>query len=62
MDENDPLFSQKHDLLYPSLTKRTYRVMADLREENTYKFLSFMRFVEYDGDMMLLAAAKMKDE
>jgi len=45
-----------------SLTKRTYRVMADLREENTYKFLSFMRFVEYDGDMMLLAAAKMKDE
>ena len=36
--------------------------MADLREENTYKFLSFMRFVEYDGDMMLLAAAKMKDE
>lgn len=49
-------------MLGSTLTKRNYRVMADLREESTYKFLSFMRFVEYDGDMMLLAAAKMKDE
>jgi len=45
-----------------ALTKRTYRVMADLREESTYKFMSFLRCVEYDGDMMLLAAAKMQDE
>jgi hypothetical protein len=36
--------------------------MADLREESTHKFMSFLRFVEYDGDMMLLAAAKMQDE
>jgi len=36
--------------------------MADLRGENTYKFLSFMRFIEFDGDMMLLVAAKQREE
>jgi hypothetical protein len=36
--------------------------MADLTEDNTYKMLSFLRFAEWDGDMMVLAQAKMRDE
>ena len=41
---------------------RNYRVMADLSEESTFKFLSWCRFVEFDGDMMVLAQAKIRDE
>lgn len=44
------------------LTKRTYRVLADTTEENTSKMLSFIRFVEWDADMMILIEAKMRDE
>ena len=36
--------------------------MADLEEEETFKWLSWLRFVEYDGDMMVLAQAKSKDQ
>lgn len=36
--------------------------MADLSEESTFKFLSWCRFVEFDGDMMVLAQAKIRDE
>jgi protein-histidine N-methyltransferase len=60
--ENDPLFAQKRNLLGAEPIKRTYRAMADLTEENTYKLLSFMRFAEWDGDMLVLAQAKMRDE
>jgi hypothetical protein len=35
--------------------------MANLEEEETFKWLSWLRFVEYDGDMMVLAQAKSKD-
>lgn len=59
---NDPLFKQKNDLLGQELGKRTYRAMADLTEENTYKMLSFLRYCEWDGDMMTLVQAKMRDE
>ncbi len=60
--ETDPLFSSKRDLLGNEPTKRTYRALADLTEDNTYKLLSFLRFAEWDGDMMVLAQAKMRDE
>lgn len=60
--ENDPLFAQKRSLLGAEPIKRTYRAMSDLTEENTYKLLSFMRFAEWDGDMLVLAQAKMRDE
>ena len=59
---NDPFFKQKTDLLGEEMMKRTYRCMADLSEDGTYKCLSFLRFCEFDGDMMILAAAKMRDE
>ena len=60
--ENDPLFVQKRDMLGQEPIKRTYRALADITEENTYKLLSFLRFSEWDGDMMVLAQAKMRDE
>ena len=56
------MWKPKNDLLGTALTKRSYRVMADLIEDNTYKWLSWLRFCEYDGDMMVLAQAKMKEE
>ncbi len=63
LDEtNDPFYAQKAELLGQELTKRTYRVLADITEENTYKMLSFLRFVEWDADMMMLVEAKMRDE
>jgi hypothetical protein len=37
-------------------------VLADITEENTYKMLSFLRFVEWDADIMMLVEAKMRDE
>ena len=52
---SDPLFQAKNELLGTALVKRTYRVMADLQEEETFKWLSWLRFVDYDGDMMVLA-------
>lgn len=61
LDETDPLYVQKTELLGASLTKRTYRVMASLGEEATYKFFSYLRLIEHEGDMMLLVASKMKD-
>lgn len=59
---SDPLFQAKNELLGTALVKRTYRVMADLQEEETFKWLSWLRFVDYDGDMMVLAQAKSKDK
>jgi len=58
---SDPLFQAKNELLGTALVKRTYRVMADLQEEETFKWMSWLRFVDYDGDMMVLAQAKSKD-
>lgn len=58
---SDPLFQAKNELLGTALVKRTYRVMADLQEEETFKWLSWLRFMDYDGDMMVLAQAKSKD-
>lgn len=59
---SDPLFQAKNELLGTALVKRTYRVMADLQEEETFKWMSWLRFVDYDGDMMVLAQAKSKDQ
>lgn len=61
-DKSDPLYNQKYELIGNELTNRTYRCMADLGEENTYKMFSYLRFIEFDGDMMTLQAAKMRDE
>jgi hypothetical protein len=36
--------------------------MADLTEESTFKFLSWVRFCEYEGDMMVLIQAKLREE
>lgn len=36
--------------------------MADLTEESTFKFLSWVRFCEYEGDMMVIAQAKIRYE
>ncbi len=36
--------------------------MADLTDEMTFKFFSWIRFVEFTGDMMILVQAKIKDE
>lgn len=53
---------QKNELLGNELTKRTYRALADITEENCIKMFSFLRFVEFDGDIMILVEAKMIDE
>ena len=63
MDEaSDSLYKAKNDLLGTALTKRTYRLMADLTDEATFKFFSWCRFVEFSGDLMVLVQAKIKDE
>lgn len=62
LDMKDPLWQQKNELLGQALSRRTYRVMAELNDEATYKFLSWLRYCEYDGDMMQMAQAKMRDE
>lgn len=54
LETSDPLFTAKNDLLGTAMNKRTYRIMADFTEEQTYRWLSYMRFLEYDGDMMHL--------
>lgn len=36
--------------------------MTDLAEDTTIKMMSYLRFCEWDGDMMVLAQAKMRDE
>ena len=36
--------------------------MADLTDDMTFKFFSWIRFVEFSGDMMVLVQAKIKDE
>lgn len=62
LDENDPSFAHKYDLLGTALSKRTYRVMADIMDDGTFKFLSWCRYVEFQGNMMVLVTAKMQDE
>lgn len=53
---------QKKELLGLESFKRTYRTMTDLTEDSTVKMMSYLRFAEWDGDMMVLAQAKMRDE
>jgi protein-histidine N-methyltransferase len=58
LDQKDTFYKTKYELLGTALQKRTYRVMADLQDEQTYKWLSWMRFLQYDGDMLVLAQYK----
>lgn len=60
LETSDPRWKEKNDLLGSALAKRTYRVMADLQEENTIKCFSYLRFLEFDGDMILMFEAKQK--
>lgn len=62
VSEEDPLCQAKKDLLGQESFKRSYRTMTDLTEDTTIKMMSFLRFSEWDGDMMILAQAKMRDE
>ena len=62
LDQEDPLFQQKEELLGNETIKRSYRVMADISEETTHKLMSYLRFIEFDGNMMVLHSAKMRDE
>lgn len=62
LDMQEYSYKAKYELLGTALAKRNYRVMADLTEEMTYKWLSWCRFVVYEGDMMVLAQAKIRDQ
>lgn len=62
LDMKDPLWQQKNDLLGQALSRRTYRVMAEISDDGTLKFFSWLRFCEYEGDMMQLMQIKMHDE
>jgi len=62
LETADPLWSQKNELLGTAMSKRTYRIMADFTEDQTYRWLSYLRFIEYDGDMMILVQAKAREE
>jgi len=55
VSEEDPLCQAKKDLLGQESFKRSYRTMTDLTEDTTIKMMSFLRFSEWDGDMMILA-------
>lgn len=57
-----PFYAEKAALLGTAPTGRIYRVLADLTEEATLKCLSWLRFHEYDGDLMILVEAKSHEE
>lgn len=47
----DPLFEQKRKMIRESNNCRTFRVMTDFQESVMPKFLSFLRFVEFDDNI-----------
>lgn len=51
--EDDPLYSVKADIL-KNCRSKTIRVTEDLTEKNMIHFFSFLRFVSFKGDPMVL--------
>jgi len=51
---NDPLFADKNKGLHGGRW-RSYNFMADYEEEVTFKVLSFIRYIVYDGQAAQLA-------
>lgn len=53
LDPEDPLFDQKRKMIWEKNNCRTFRVQANFEEVVMMKFLSFLRFVSFDGNMAL---------
>ena len=58
MDENDPFAQQKGELIGGQLVHKTFRVQVNFEEPIMSRFLSFLRFVEFDENIALLYQIK----
>ena len=54
LEEDDKYATQKAEMLGLNSIKRTFRVQAHMQEPIMEKFLSFLRFVEFDENIALM--------
>ena len=50
LNPDDPQYNMKRNLFDSVKPSKSFRVLADFSEKNNQHFLSFLRFVEYDGN------------
>jgi len=62
IDDEDKLFDQKEKMLAKSYIKRTFRVQVNFEEPIMHKFISFLRFCEFDEAPALLYEIKSQYE
>jgi len=58
LNKNDPGFDVKMKLINETKPFTKFRVVDNFEEKVMSEFLSWIRFVEYEGDMALLYLAK----
>lgn len=58
LDEDDPLAFHKREMLSSDNISRTFRVQANFEEPIVFKFISFLRFVDFDENIALLHTLK----
>ena len=58
LEEDDKYATQKAEMLGLNSIKRTFRVQAHMQEPIMEKFLSFLRFVEFDENIALMYQIK----
>ena len=58
MSDDDQFAQQKMEMLGSNLIQRTFRVQVNFQESVMSKFISFLRFVEFDENIALLYQLK----
>ena len=58
MADDDIYAAQKQEILSTSLVQRTFRVQVNFEESIMSKFISFLRFIEFDENIALLYQIK----
>lgn len=58
LNDQDPLYKKKVELLGSTPSRRTYRCMTDLEDYTTRKMMSWLRYIEFSGDFNLLVDHK----
>jgi len=56
--EDDPFAQQKMEICNAAVVQRTFRVQVNFEEAIMSKFISFLRFVEFDENIALLYQIK----
>ena len=54
VSEDDQFAQQKLEMLNANVAQRTFRVQTNFNEPIIGKFISYMRFVEFDENIALL--------